>query len=55
MKVVHLKDYQTFSGEKMKKLNVFETQGFFVMCIALSQDKFKRLMPMAIRINCILF
>lgn len=29
MNVVHLKDYQTFSSEKMKKLNVFETPRFF--------------------------
>ncbi len=29
MKIVHLKDYQTFAEEKMKKLNVFETPRFF--------------------------
>ena len=29
MKVVQLKDYQTFADEKMKKLNVFETPRFF--------------------------
>ena len=29
MKIVDLKDYQTFAEEKMKKLNVFETPRFF--------------------------
>ena len=29
MNIVHLKDYQTFAEEKMKKLNVFETPRFF--------------------------
>ncbi len=29
MNIVHLKDYQTFADEKMKKLNVFETPRFF--------------------------
>ncbi len=29
MKIVQLKDYQTFAEEKMKKLNVFETPRFF--------------------------
>ena len=29
MKIVQLKDYQNFSEEKMKKLNVFETPRFF--------------------------
>ncbi len=29
MKIVQLKDYQTFAEEKMKKLNVFETRRFF--------------------------
>ncbi len=29
MKIVSLKDFQTFSDEKMKKLNVFETPRFF--------------------------
>ena len=29
MNIVHLKNYQTFADEKMKKLNVFETPRFF--------------------------
>ncbi len=29
MKIVSLKDFKTFSDEKMKKLNVFETPRFF--------------------------
>ncbi len=29
MKIVSLKDFETFSSEKMKKLNVFETPRFF--------------------------
>ncbi len=41
MKIVQLKDYQTFAEEKMKKLNVFETPRFFcdVYCFEPGQSQ----------------
>jgi quercetin dioxygenase-like cupin family protein len=41
MKVIKLADYQSFSGEKMKKNNIFETPRFFcdVYCFEPGQEQ----------------
>ena len=41
MKVISLSDYQQFSGEKMKKNNIFETPRFFcdVYCFEPGQEQ----------------
>ncbi len=42
MDIVQLKDYQTFSGEKMKKLNVFETPRFFCDVYCFEPGQFQK-------------
>jgi len=41
MKVIHLSDYQQFSGEKMRKNNIFQTARFFfdVYCFEPGQEQ----------------
>lgn len=41
MKVIDLKDYQQFSSEKMKKLNLFQSERFFcdVYCFEPGQEQ----------------
>ena len=41
MKLIHLKDFQQFSSEKMKKLNLFQTPRFFcdVYCFEPGQEQ----------------
>lgn len=42
MDIVQLKDYQTFSGEKMKKLNVFATPRFFCDVYCFEPGQFQK-------------